>query len=148
MEEALSEVPGIRMLKRDMRHTTRSFYRYVFALVPEEFGAEHDEVCYALDKEGIPNWNGYPAMHHYDLFQPGGSKLPVPNAYPEYFDFAKMDLPEAERACEHEAVWLDEAVFRAGQQGVDDAIAALKKIQANAAELVAAKERLRAEMED
>jgi hypothetical protein len=136
------------MLKRDMRHTTRSFYRYVFALVPEVFGAEHDEVCYALDKEGIPNWNGYPAMHHYDLFKPGESKLPVPNAFPEYFDFEQMDLPEAERACEHEAIWLDEAIFRSGQEGVDDVIRALKKIQANAAELVAAKERLAAEMED
>jgi dTDP-4-amino-4,6-dideoxygalactose transaminase len=148
LEEALSEVPGIRLLKRDMRHTTRSFYRYVFALMPEEFGAEHDEVCYALDKEGIPNWNGYAAMHHYDLFQPGISRLPVPSAFPEYFEFDKMELPEAERACEHEAVWLDEAIFRSGQQGVDDVIHALKKIQANAADLVAAKERLRAEMED
>ena len=148
MEEALSEVPGIRLLKRDMRHTTRSFYRYIFALNPEKFGAEHDEVCYALDKEGIPNWNGYAAMHHYDLFQPGTSRLPVPSAFPEYFDFDTMDLPQAERACEHEAVWLDEAIFRSGQQGVDDVIRALKKIQANAAELVAAKEQLMAEMED
>ena len=41
-----------------------------------------------------------------------------------------MHFPEAERAGEHEAVWLDESVFRAGQQGVDDAVAAIRKIQA------------------
>jgi hypothetical protein len=40
-----------------------------------------------------------------------------------------MDLPQARRACEHEAVWLDEAVFRAGRQGVDDAVQAIRKIQ-------------------
>jgi hypothetical protein len=40
-----------------------------------------------------------------------------------------------QRACEHEAVWLDEAIFRAGQKGVEDAVAVYKKIQRNAAEL-------------
>nr|MBN1228930.1 hypothetical protein [Anaerolineae bacterium] len=107
---------------------------------------EHDEVCYALYKEGIPCWNGYPAMHHYDLFQPGLSKLPVPSAFPEYFQFDRIELPEAERACEHEAVWLDEKVFRAGRQGIDDVIAALRKIHDHAAELVAAKAQLLAEI--
>jgi hypothetical protein len=54
-----------------------------------------------------------------------------------------MSLPEAERACEHEVVWLDENIFRAGQKGVDDAVAAIKKIQRNADELNAAAEQLR-----
>ncbi len=135
LEESLSEVPGVRLLKRDLRHTTRSFYRYIFAIDPQVFGAEHDEVCYALAAEGIPCWNGYPAMHHYDLFQPGLSKLPVPSAFPEYFRFDQISLPEAERACEHEAVWLDESVFRDGRRGIDDAVAAIRKIQANAAAL-------------
>lgn len=139
MEESLSEVPGVRLLKRDPRHTTRSFYRFIFAIEPEIFGAEHEEVCAALDAEGIPCWLGYEAMHNYSLFQPGLSKLPVSSAFPEYFDFDTMDFPEATRACEHEAVWLDEAVFRDGRRGVDDAVAALKKLQAHAVEL---KERL------
>jgi len=135
MDEALSEVKGVRVLKRDTRHTTRSFYRYIFAVDPDEFGVEHDVLCGALDAEGIGCWTGYEAMNNYTLFQPQKSKLAVPNAFPEYFDFKKMKLPEAERACEHEAVWLDEAVFRDGPKGVDDAVAALKKIQRNAAEL-------------
>jgi hypothetical protein len=46
-----------------------------------------------------------------------------------------MSFPEAERACEHEAVTLDEATFRAGTQGVDDVVTALIKIQKNAPEL-------------
>ena len=52
-------------------------------------------------------------------------------------------MPESTRACEHEAVWLDEAVFRAGPKGVDDAVAALKKIQANAPELREAAKKFR-----
>lgn len=143
MDEALSEIPGIRLLKRDPRHTTRSFYRYIFAIHPDEFGMEHDLLCGALDAEGIEAWTGYEAMNNYTLFQPQNSKLAVPNAFPEYFDFKKMKLPVAERACEHEAVWLDENVFRAGQKGVDDAVAAIRKIQANAKELNEAAEALR-----
>lgn len=143
MDEALSEVKGVRVLKRDERHTTRSFYRYMFAIDPATFGVEHDVLCGALDAEGVECWTGYEAMHNYELFQPQKSKLAVPNAFPEYFDFKNMDLPVATRACEHEAVWLDEAIFRAGTKGVDEAVAAIKKIQKNAAELSAAADELR-----
>lgn len=138
MDEALSEVPGVRVLPRDPRHTTRSFYRYIFALEPETFGLEHDVVCAALNAEGVDCWVGYEAMHNYELFQPQTSKLAVPSAFPDYFRFEAMQLPEATRACEHEAVWLDESIFRAGTKGVDDAVAAVRKVQANAAELRAA----------
>jgi dTDP-4-amino-4,6-dideoxygalactose transaminase len=138
MEESLSEVPGVRLLRRDPRHTTRSFYRFIFAVEPEIFGAEHEEVCAALQAEGVPCWEGYEAMNNYRLFQPGLSKLAVPSAFPEKFNFAELSLPAAQQACEHEAVWLDEAVFREGRKGVDDAVGALMKIQANAAELKAA----------
>ncbi|GAB4505246.1 MAG: hypothetical protein Fur0043_22410 [Anaerolineales bacterium] len=147
MDEALSEVPGVRVLKRDPRHTTRSFYRYIFAIVPQTFGVEHDVLCAALDAEGVNCWVGYEAMHRYTLFQPRKSKLAVPSAFPHYFEFEKMDLPEATRACQHEAVWLDEAVFRAGQQGVDDAVRAIKKIQSHAGELAEAAQKLREKYE-
>jgi len=143
MDEALSEVPGVRVLPRDPRHTIRSFYRYIFAINPQVFGVEHDVACAALYAEGVGCWVGYEAMHHYSLFQPQKSRLAVPSAFPEYFEFEKMSLPEAERACEHEAVWLDESVFRAGPQGVDDAVAALRKIQENSAELAEAARKFR-----
>lgn len=143
MDEALSEISGIRLLRRDPRHTTRSFYRYIFAIRPEEFGMEHDLLVEALNAEGIEAWTGYEAMNNYTLFQPQKSKLAVPSAFPEYFDFKTMKLPAAQRACEHEAVWLDENIFRAGQKGVDDAAAAIRKIRANAGELIEARERPR-----
>jgi dTDP-4-amino-4,6-dideoxygalactose transaminase len=137
MDESLSEIPGVRVLPHDPRHTTRSFYRYIFAIDPQVYGFDHRVVCAALDQEGIDCWVGYEAMHHYELFQPQLSRLPVPMVYPERFDFAKMDLPEAERACEREAVWLGEAIFRAGPKGVDDAVAAMQKIYDNREALAA-----------
>jgi dTDP-4-amino-4,6-dideoxygalactose transaminase len=131
LEESLSEVNGISLLKRDLRHTRRSFYRYIINIDPEYYGCEHDVFCYAMNGEGIPVETGYPAMHRYELFQPGLSKLPVPSAFPEYFDFEKMSFPVTERAGERESVWLDENIFRAGQQGVDDLVSALNKMGQN-----------------
>jgi dTDP-4-amino-4,6-dideoxygalactose transaminase len=145
LEESLDEVPGVRLLKRDVRHTKRSFYRHIFAMDPEMFGAERYVVTYALQKEGILAKVGYPPMHRYDLFQPGLSKLPVPSVFPEYFDFENIHLPESERAGEREAIWLDHPVFADGRKGINDAIAAIRKVQANAAELAAAKGQLLAE---
>ena len=136
MDEALSEVSGVRVLKRHPRHTTRSFYQYIFSIDPQIFKAKHDIICLALEKEGIPCDVGYEAMHHYSLFQPNLSKLPVPFAFPEYFDFDKMNFSVAEQACEAEAIWLDESIFRSNQKGIDDVILALNKNWANADELV------------
>ncbi|MGD1922183.1 MAG: DegT/DnrJ/EryC1/StrS family aminotransferase [Pleurocapsa sp.] len=138
LEERLVEIPGIRLLKKDTRHSRRSFYKYIFAIEPKVFGAKHDAGCLALYLEGIPCWTGYPAMHRYDLFQPKRSRLPVPSAFPQYFDFKAMSFPEAERASQHEAVWLDESVFRADKQGVDDVVKAIAKIQANTVPLAVA----------
>lgn len=135
LEEQLREMPGVRLLRRDPRHTTRSFYRYIFAIEPEVFGAGHELVCAALLAEGIPCWVGYEPLHRCELFQPRLSRLAVPVAFPEYFDFERMRLPEAERACLREAVWLDECVFRAGPKGIDDVVAALRKIQSHADDL-------------
>jgi dTDP-4-amino-4,6-dideoxygalactose transaminase len=145
MDEALSEVTGVRVLKRDPRHTTRSFYRYIFAIDTQVFGVEHDIACAALSAEGINCGTGYEAMHHYSLFHPERSHLAVPNAFPEYFRFEQMSFPEAERAGEHEAIWLDEAIFRSDAHGVDDVVEALKKIQRNADELSEATKKLKGE---
>jgi dTDP-4-amino-4,6-dideoxygalactose transaminase len=131
LEERLTEIPGVRLLKQDTRHTRRSFYQYIFAVEPKVFGAKHDEICLALYLEGIPCGVGYPAMHRYDLFQPQLSRLPVPSAFPHYFNFETMKFPEAEKASERDAIWLDESIFRSGQQGIDDVIRAIAKIQAN-----------------
>jgi len=135
LDERLREVPGIRVLRKDPRHTTRAFYRYVLAVQPETFGIEHDGLCTALEAEGVPCWVGYEAMHRYSLFQPQTTRLPVPSAFPDAFRFETMSFPVAERAGEHEAVWLDERVFRAGSGGIDDVITALGRIHGQAGEI-------------
>ena len=135
LEESLSEIPGVRLLRRDPRHTSRTIYQYGFAISPEEFQAPHDIVCAALRSEGIPCGTGYQPMNHYDLFHPTNSRLPVPSAFPERFDYSNISMPEAEKGAEVESVWLDESVFRDGHKGVDDFVSALKKVHDQGAEL-------------
>jgi len=131
MDEALSELPGVRVFRPDPRITRRSVFLYIFAIDPAVWGVDHHSVCAALEAEGLDASIGYPPMHRYDLFQPQRTRLPVPTAHPERFDFAAMDLPVATRAYTQEAVWLSEAVFRAGKEGVDQAVAAIRKVYAH-----------------
>jgi dTDP-4-amino-4,6-dideoxygalactose transaminase len=128
LEESLSDVTGISLLKRDLRHTRRSLYRYVIKIDPEFYRCKNSTFCYALSKEGIPVDVGYPPMNRYDLFQPKLSKLPVPSAFPEYFDFENMRFPIAEKASNIEAVWMGESIFRAGLKGIDDLVNGIKKL--------------------
>ena len=75
------------------------------------------------------------APGRYDLFQPGLSRLPVAVEHADRLDPATMSFPVAEAAGLRESVYLDENVFRAGPDGVEDAVEALAKIQRHAAEL-------------
>lgn len=129
LDEALSEVASIRVLPQDARHHRRAIYKYIFAIEPDGFGATNDVVERALLAEGIPCWRGYDPMYRYNLFQPRLSRLSVPGAFPEYFDFEGMTLPVTERISCREGMWLDESIFRAGAKGVEDVVAALKKVQ-------------------
>ncbi len=135
LEEQLQELPGINMLKKDTRLTQRSLYRYIFKIDTKFFNCTNHIFCNVLTHEGIPADTGYPAMHQYDLFKPQLSKLPVPSAFPEYFEFERMSFPVAERASLVEAVWVGEKIFRAGEKGIDDLIAGIKKLIANRDEL-------------
>lgn len=135
LEKRLKDLPGIHLLKRDLRHTRRSQYRYIFRIDTGYYGCYNDTFCYALVAEGLPLDTGYPAMHRYDLFQPQLSRLPVPSAFPEYFDFEEMAFPVAEVASEEESVWMGEAIFRSGKQGIDDLVNGLEKLHENRAKL-------------
>ena len=144
MDEALSEIEDLRVLPRDARHEKRALYRYTFAIDPADFGATNSVLERALLAEGIPCSRGYDPMYRYDLFQPSNSRLAVPSAFPQYFDFANMRLPVTERISGEEGFWLDEEIFRAGKEGVDDVIAGLKKVQTALQRDPALVERIRA----
>jgi dTDP-4-amino-4,6-dideoxygalactose transaminase len=136
-DEALSEIPGVRVLRRDDRLTRRAVYQYIFAIEQEAFGgANNHRICAALAAEGIPVSPGYEVMNNYTLFRPTPENHPIVKLFPERFDLSRQEFPVARRASEQEAVWVDQAVFLGDRQGVNDAAEAIRKVQQHAAELL------------
>jgi dTDP-4-amino-4,6-dideoxygalactose transaminase len=136
LEEALSEIAGVRVLRRDERLTRRACFHYIFTIDPAEFGGlTNRRVCAALQAEGIPVGPGYEVMNNYTLFRPTPENHPVAKLFPERFDFSSQHFPVAQRASEQEAVWVDQSVLLSGRQGVDDTIEAIRKVQKHAGEL-------------
>jgi dTDP-4-amino-4,6-dideoxygalactose transaminase len=136
-EQLAAGLTGVSINPIHPRISRWSFYRYVFRIDPEAFaGAGCEAVADALEAEGIAAEVQYPPMSRYDLFQPSLSRLPVCVEHADRLDVSKMSFPVAESAGEREAVYLNENVFRAGRQGVEDVVTALAKVQAHAHELV------------
>ena len=122
--------PGVRLLDVDPRNTRRSFWKYMIAIDPDAFGgADNTTVCAALEAEGVGADVAYPSLSRDPLFQPSLSRLPVPTQFPERLDVAEMEFPVADRAGAKESVYLHENVFRAGSEGVADAVEAIAKVQ-------------------
>ena len=135
-EAMAAEIPGVRVMPHDERITRWSFYNYILAIDPQQFGgATNEVVCAAMEAEGIPAEVQYPSMNRYELFQPALSRLPVAVAHADRLDMQSMSFPVAEAAGQRESVYFMENVFRDGEQGVADAADALAKIQRNASEL-------------
>lgn len=135
-QELLAQVPGVRVMPPDPRITRWSFYNYLTAIDPDEFGgATNGLVSAALEAEGVPGEVQYPPMSRYDLFQPSLSRLPVAVEYADRLDPAKMSLPVAEAAGLRESVYFMENTFRAGREGIEHAVEALAKIQKHSDEL-------------
>lgn len=134
-EELVVKVPGVHVMPADDRITRWSFYNYLLRIDPEEFGATNERVCEALEAEGVPGEVQYPPMSRYELFRPALSRLPVAVEHADRLDPSKMSFPVAEAAGLRESIYFQENVFRAGREGIEDAIEALAKIQANAGEL-------------
>jgi dTDP-4-amino-4,6-dideoxygalactose transaminase len=136
LDEALSEIPGVRPLRRDDRLTRRACYEYIFTIDPIEFGGmTNHQICDALEAEGIPVSPGYEVMNNYTLFRPTPENHPVAKLFPERFDFGAQQFPVAQRASEREAIWLEQSVLLGERQGVDDAVAAVRKVRQHVDEL-------------
>ncbi len=136
-EDLAQGLEGVRINPIHPRITRWSFYRYLIRIDPEAFaGATCEAVADALVAEGIAAEVQYPPMSRYDLFQPHLSRMPVCVEHADRLDPSRMSFPVAEAAGEREAVYLNECVFRAGRQGVEDVVAALAKVQQHADQLV------------
>jgi dTDP-4-amino-4,6-dideoxygalactose transaminase len=137
-EERAPEIPGVRVMPADPRVNRWSFYQYIFSIDPEAFaGATNEIVCRALDAEGVPADTGFRSARDAELFDVSLTRLPVAVEHADRLDQSRMSFPVADRVTRREQIFLDHPMFLSGTRGIDDALEALAKVQAESGALMA-----------
>ncbi len=137
LDSKLSQIEGIRPLKRDPRVTTHAYHLYIFRYNSAEFnGVPRSKFLQALNAEGIPCSAGYVPLYKEQLFYVEPNGCPIGCAfYGREMDYSKVCCPVAEHACANEAVWLSQNMLLGTKQDMDDIVSAIQKIKENAKEL-------------
>jgi len=136
LTQQLREIEGIQPLREDPRITAHANHLYIFRYQKEAFrGCPKNRFVEALQKEGIPASGGYAyPLYRQPLFLkqsfgPRGQTRSVG------VDYSCFHLPETERACYEEAVWLPQNVLLGEKKDMDDIVEAIVKIQKFADEI-------------
>jgi dTDP-4-amino-4,6-dideoxygalactose transaminase len=137
----LGEIPGILPARMHEGCTRNAYHLYMFRYRPEPFaGLSRAKFLEALAAEGVPCSLGYSPLNR----QPFVRATLASRAYQRLFPKEVLDgweernrCPANDRLCE-EAVWLTQTMLLGPRQDMDDIVAAIRKIQASAADLARA----------
>lgn len=137
LDSRLSEIEGIRPLKRDPRVTTHAYHLYIFRYDSSKFGGiPRAKFLQALNAEGIPCSAGYVPLYKEEMFRVDPEGCPIGCGFAgRKMDYSKVSCPVCENACANEAVWLTQNMLLGTRQDMDDVVAAVRKIRDNAKEL-------------
>jgi dTDP-4-amino-4,6-dideoxygalactose transaminase len=136
LNEQLSQISGIHVLRWDERVTRRSHHLYQMRYAAEEFGGpSRDRFVGALNAEGIPCWGGYcQPLYRHSIFQRSGDGPEYcPLSCPYYarrMDYTKVNCPNAERIC-REAVTFGQRMLLGTREDMADVVRAFHKIYDN-----------------
>jgi dTDP-4-amino-4,6-dideoxygalactose transaminase len=138
LDEALADIPAIRLLAPAPRMTRRSYHMYVFRLNQAELGFSRARFLEALQAEGVPaseGWyrplycNGVFANAH--IGPPHGIKAPLAGMGVDYRD---VSCPVCEEVC-GDAVWIPQNALLADESQILRLADAIRKVVAGAAAL-------------
>jgi dTDP-4-amino-4,6-dideoxygalactose transaminase len=138
LDRELSQIPGITPQKLDERCTRNGQYAYIFHVDSKQFaGISTESFIAAMNAEGIPNQASYPPLHDLDMFRNGEyrKRLTGAQATAEHA-FLRQSFPHTHRAA-WEAVWIPQPALLGDETDMQEIVAGIRKIQANAKELVA-----------
>lgn len=124
LDADLAGVEGIRPLRRDPRIDRQSYYGYIFRYDPAAFGgAPVHAFREALAAEGVPCGPTYGPVYATDLWGPGPHQ-----------PWRIASSAAADRV-DDEAVVLFHSLLMAGDDDMNDIVAAVRKVQAHHTEL-------------
>jgi len=130
IEELLRNIDGIQPMEKDENVTSNSYHILIIRYKKEFFADKpKDKFIKALNAEGIPCSGGYsiplykqPVFKN-NTFGPAGKKADLG------IEYGSMYLPETEKACFEEAVWMKQNLLLGTQNDMDDIATAIEKIQ-------------------
>ncbi len=136
LNKHLSQINGIEVLKDDQKITSNSVHLYIWRYKKEYFNnIPKSKFIEALRKEGLFLSAGYSIpLYTQPLFKnmafgPRGKKIDLG------VDYSAYHLPETERACYEEALWLPQSVLLGEEEDMKDIVDAVAKVKENVDEL-------------
>jgi perosamine synthetase len=141
LTQQLLEIPGILPARMHEGCTRNAWHLYMFRYEAERFaGLPRARFLEALAAEGVPCSAGYTPLNRQPFVQATLRSRAYQRLYPKEVLAGweeRNRCPANDRLCE-EAVWLTQTMLLGPRQDMDDIAAALRKIQASAAELARA----------
>ena len=135
LKSLLDEIEGVEPLKMGIEVTACSYHLFIFKYKREYFNNRKKErFLEALNAEGIPASGGYLIpLYRQPLFlkgnfHPRGCPFTCPH-YKGKVDYSSLFLPEAEKACAEEAVWLHQRLLLGTKRDIEDIATAIEKIR-------------------
>ncbi|MDQ3439527.1 MAG: DegT/DnrJ/EryC1/StrS family aminotransferase [Planctomycetota bacterium] len=123
----LAMIPGITPQRRDASTTRNAQHLYVARYDEGAVGLPRATFIEALIAEGIPAFGGYLLpLHRQPMF--------INRAFGPYsavradLDFAASNVPNVERICASEGLWLTQNVLLGTESDMDDVISACEKV--------------------
>jgi len=133
LDQRLREIPGIRPLVVHPGVTRHSRHLYIFRYDAEAFeDLPREKFLEALQAEGIPAYKGYVPLYREQMF----ALDPLEYPWIEGIDYRGLQLPVCEKACNEEAVWLQQSVLLGTENDMEDIVRAVAKVHQNVGELV------------
>ncbi len=135
LDQALSGVPGIRLLAPALEMTRRSYHMVVFRLEEEVLGISRATFLKALQAEGVPASEGwYRPLYRNGLFAnahvgpPHGIRAALAG---KGVDYTQVSCPVCEQVC-RDAVWIPHHVLLAEEPQILRLAEAVCKVASNA----------------
>ncbi|MDQ7053010.1 MAG: DegT/DnrJ/EryC1/StrS family aminotransferase [candidate division KSB1 bacterium] len=137
LDNALQALEGVQPLTGDARITRHAGHIYIFRYNAEAFDMLSKEgFVSALQAEGIPCSGGYSLpLYKQPIFR-NQSYGPFTKILREKARYENVNLPNTEKACFEEAIWLPQRVLLGSVEDMRDIVRAIEKIYDNRHELI------------
>lgn len=129
----------VKAQKRDERVTSHAYHLFISRYLGEDStGVSREKFMEALNAEGVPVGTGYLPLYRSGMFELDASCCPMGcGFYGKTINYAELSLPNCERLCDKEQMWLSQAVMLGTPQAIDQIAGAFDKVVENVAELKA-----------